>query len=229
MNKICLEHGIKPLAPEKARGTLEIPEYKEKRRQADELAEQTQVEVELSEKRSESEKLNQQIEEKSAQVKAILNYIPDYEKEFKIEDECDQLRRELVGLLDGKLSIMKHKDAIIAKVQRLCKLVKKVNDNAYKSGNTIYSLHEKLDAVMKEYDDVCQRWKCATEERTELRRDNAALSAEVDDLTEFVSLLKRLEPQKYAEVKQAQKYVHSQREQEVQQQSAAKKEKIVGT
>ena len=38
LNKICLEHGIKPLAPEKARGTVEIPEYKEQRRQADELA-----------------------------------------------------------------------------------------------------------------------------------------------------------------------------------------------
>ena len=52
MNKICLEHDIKPLVPEKARGTLEISEYKEKRRQADKLAEQnTQVEAELGEKR----------------------------------------------------------------------------------------------------------------------------------------------------------------------------------
>lgn len=32
LNKICLEHGIKPLAPEKARGTLEVEEYKEQRR-----------------------------------------------------------------------------------------------------------------------------------------------------------------------------------------------------
>ena len=81
---------------------------------------------------------------------------------------------------------------------------------------------------MKEYDDACQRWKCAAKERTELRRDNAALSAEVDDLTEFVSLLKRLEPQKYAEVKQAQEYVHCQREQEARQQSTTKKKKSWG-
>ena len=46
MNKICLEHGIKFLASEKARGTLEIPEYKEKRRQVD-----AQVEAEFGEKR----------------------------------------------------------------------------------------------------------------------------------------------------------------------------------
>lgn len=52
LNKICLEHDIKPLVPEKARGTLEISEYKEKRRQADKLAEQNaQVEAELGEKR----------------------------------------------------------------------------------------------------------------------------------------------------------------------------------
>lgn len=52
LNKICLEHGIQPLAPEKARGTLEVEEYKEQRRQADELAEQNaQVKAELGEKR----------------------------------------------------------------------------------------------------------------------------------------------------------------------------------
>lgn len=52
LNKICLEHGIKPLALEKARGTLEVEEYKEQRRQADALAEQNaQVKAELGEKR----------------------------------------------------------------------------------------------------------------------------------------------------------------------------------
>lgn len=53
LNKICLEHGIKPLAPEKARGTVEIPEYKEQHRQADELVEQNaQADAELAEKKA---------------------------------------------------------------------------------------------------------------------------------------------------------------------------------
>ncbi|MCR4795682.1 MAG: plasmid recombination protein [Ruminococcus sp.] len=228
LNAICLEHGIKPLAPEKARGTVEIPEYKEQRRQNDELAEQNaQIEAELSEKRSESEKLDQQIEEKSAQVKAILNYIPDYEKEFKIEDECEQLCRELTSLLDGKLSIMKHSDEIISKAQRLSKIMKKLSDSTHKSGDTVYALRERLDRSLKETEDVRQRLKQTSGECSELRRDVSSLQAEVDDLSEFVSLLKRLEPQKYAEVKQAQEYVHSQREQEVQQ-SATRKKKSWG-
>ena len=37
-DEFYLSYSIKPLAPEKARGTLEIPEYKEKYRQADDLA-----------------------------------------------------------------------------------------------------------------------------------------------------------------------------------------------
>lgn len=229
LNKICLEHGIKPLVPEKARGTLEIPEYKEQRRQNDELAEQNaQMEAELSEKRSESEKLDQQIEEKSAQVKAILNYIPDYKKEFQVEDECEQLCRELTSLLDGKLSIMKHSDEIISKAQRLSKIMKKLSDSTHKSGDTVYALRERLDRSLKETEDVRQRLKQTSGECSELRRDVSSLQSEVDDLTEFVSLLKRFEPQKYAEVRQAQEYVHSQHEQEVQQQSTTRKKKSWG-
>ena len=68
LNAICLEHGIKPLAPEKARGTLEVEEYKEQRRQADELAEQNaQVKAELGEKRE----ILKAVKEKTAKLAEI--------------------------------------------------------------------------------------------------------------------------------------------------------------
>ncbi len=68
LNKICLEHGIQPLAPEKARGTLEVEEYKEQRRQADELAEQNaQVKAELGEKRE----MLKAVKEKTAKLAEI--------------------------------------------------------------------------------------------------------------------------------------------------------------
>lgn len=224
LNKICLEHGIKPLAPEKARGTLEVEEYKEQRRQADKLAVQNaKVEAELSEKQAENELLDENIEKKKAQINALLNYIPDYEKEFKIEDECEQLCKELSSLLDGKFSIMKHSDEIISKAQRLSKIMKKLSDSTHKSGDTVYALRERLDRSLKETEDVRQRLKRTSGECSELRRDNSVLQAQVDELTEFVSLLKRFDPQKYAEVRQTQEYIHNQREQEVQQSTARKK------
>ena len=64
LNKICLEHGIKPLAPEKARGTLEVEEYKEQRRQADELALQNvQVEAQIAVKKAVLSTTETQLEE----------------------------------------------------------------------------------------------------------------------------------------------------------------------
>ena len=229
LNAICLEHGIQPLAPEKARGTLEIPEYKEKRRQADELAEQNaQAAVELSEKRSESEKLDQQIEEKSAQVKAILNYIPDYEKEFQVEDECEQLCRELTSLLDGKLSIMKHKDDIIAKVEKLGKIAAKAADASHRKSLTIYDLRELLQKKDNEYDDL---WHKAAERSgriNELTYEVSTLQAKADVQAEFIGLSKKCEPQKFAEVKQLQEHIQAQREEEQIQQSATRKKKSWG-
>ena len=68
LNKICLEHGIKPLAPEKARGTLEIPEYKEQRRQNDKLKIQNvRIEAELGEKRE----ILKTVKEKTAKLAEI--------------------------------------------------------------------------------------------------------------------------------------------------------------
>ncbi|MCM1221236.1 MAG: plasmid recombination protein [Lachnospiraceae bacterium] len=63
LNKICQEHGIEPLPPEKSRGTLEVSEYKEQRRKAE------QLEIENEKLRSELDALN--VELKSATEKKV--------------------------------------------------------------------------------------------------------------------------------------------------------------
>ena len=106
LNKICLEHGIKSLAPEKARGTLEIPEYKEKRRQADELAEQNaQAEAELS--------------KKVEQINRALKYLPDLQKNEKAEHEFLVAVSELHDMLKSGMSIIRNKDSIISRIETL--------------------------------------------------------------------------------------------------------------
>lgn len=42
LNKICRRYGIEPLSPKKARGTLEVAEYKEQRRKAEQLADENE-------------------------------------------------------------------------------------------------------------------------------------------------------------------------------------------
>lgn len=230
LEEICFNHGIAIYEPQKSRGYgYTVEEYGEHQDKIKALnAEKAQVESALSEMQEHSEKLDAQIEQKTAQVKAILNYIPDYEKEFQIEDECEQLCKELSSLLVGKLSIMKHSDEIISKAQRLSKIMNKLSDSIHKSGDTVYALREQLDKSLKETEDVRERLKAVSSERSELRRDVSSLQAEVDDLTELVSRLKRFEPQKYEEVKQAQEYIHTQCEEEQLQQSTTRKKKSWG-
>lgn len=225
LRDICKAHGIEISEPKKSRGySYTVEEYGEHQDEIRRLEEEkAQVETELTDKQAECEKLDKQIEQKADQVKAILNYIPAYEKEFQIEDECEQLCEELTSLLNGKLSIMKHSDEIISKAQRLSKIMKKLSNSTHKSGDTVYALRERLDKSLKETEDVRQRLKDKSGECSELRRDNSSLQAQVDELTEFVSLLKRCEPLKYSEVRQMQEHIHAQREQEAQQSSVRKK------
>lgn len=96
-----------------------------------------QAEAELSEKQAKSEKLDAQIEKKTATVNAIMSYLPDLEKDNKVEEDCLAIRQELDSLLDGKLSIMKHKDDIIAKVEKLGKIAAKAADASHRKSLTI--------------------------------------------------------------------------------------------
>ncbi len=63
LNEICRRYGIEPLPPEKSRGTLEVSEYKEQRRKAEQLA------VENEKSQSELDALNSEL--KSATEKKV--------------------------------------------------------------------------------------------------------------------------------------------------------------
>ena len=63
LNEICHRHGIEPLPPEKSRGILEVSEYKEQRRKAEQLA------VENEKSQSELDALNDEL--KSAAEKKV--------------------------------------------------------------------------------------------------------------------------------------------------------------
>ena len=190
LNKICREHGIEPLPPEKSRGTLEVEEYKEQRRQADALAEQnaqieaqiavkkavlstteTQLEeqqkllgktqeqvreatadlieqehklenseAELSEVKEKVSKAQQEYEKQKQKSQSILSFLPDLEKDEKLEMEFDRYREELRDMLKSPVSIMKHKDGIKSVVDKMETFVKKAQDKSHKADLTIYDL-----------------------------------------------------------------------------------------
>ena len=208
---------------------MEVAEYKEQRQKADVLkAENNRTESEIEHKKSECQNLDRQIADKVAKVNEILNYLPDVEKGEKLENKCFEIITELDEILKSKLSVMKNKNDIIANVQKLCKFVKKVNSRADKATDTVYALREQYDKCEKERSELWQRSMERSGKINELTRRNSDLQKTVDNLTEFIDLLKRFETQKYAEIKQVQEYVHNQKEQEIQQQSTTQNKKSWG-
>ena len=203
LNKICLEHGIQPLAPEKARGTLEIPEYKEKRRQADELAEQNaQAEAELS--------------KKVEQINRALKYLPDLHKNEKAEHEFLVAVSELHDMLKSGMSILRNKDSIISRIDTLESLTKKAMDKQDKADLTIYDLRQRGEEVTAELDDALDKLKAVRSEKSQLSSELQVAKAENREYAEICAMLERIAP---AILRQAKALVQEEKEQRQREQA----------
>ena len=206
LNKICLEHGIKPLAPEKARGTLEVEEYKEQRRQADELAKQNaQADAELS--------------QKVEQVNKVLQYLPDLKKNENAEHEYLVAVSELHDMLKSGMSILKNKDSIISRIDTLERLVKRAMDKQDKADLTIYDLRQRGNEVIAERDDAREKLKAVRSEKSQLSSELQTVKAESRLYSEVYAMLERIAPDVLRQAKemvQSEKLAEQQRQAEYQ-------------
>lgn len=198
LNKICLEHGIEPLQPEKARGTLTVSEYKEQRIQADKLAVQNeQVRADVEQKQAEIQSLDETIMERQTAANDLLNYIPDYEKDDKTEAKFQEIQDELNGYLSSKISIMTHKDKIQKCVEKLLSLVTKLINAIFKAHETIFSLREHLGKIIKERDDLTDKVRERNNEIFDLRQSRDKWQAKSERQGDYIRLLHDTEPLTY--------------------------------
>ena len=210
LNAICLEHGIQPLAPEKARGTLEIPEYKEKRRQADELAVQNaQAEAELS--------------KKVEQINRALKYLPDLRKNEKAEHEFLVAVSELHDMLKSGMSILRNKDSIISRIDTLESLTKKAMDKQDKADLTIYDLRQRGEEVTAELDDVLDKLKAVRSEKSQLSSELQTVKAENREYAEICTMLERIAPDILRQAKEMLREQQRERAQQIEHQPTKKK------
>ena len=191
LNKICREHGIEPLEPEKARGTLTVSEYKEQRIQADKLA------VQNEQKQAEIQSLDETITERQTTANDLLNYIPDFEKDDKTEAKFQEIQDELNGYLSSKISIMTHKDKIQKCVEKLLSLVTKLINAVFKAHETIFSLREHLDKIINERDDLSDKVRERNNEISDLRQSRDKWQARSEKQADYIRLLHDTEPLTY--------------------------------
>ena len=212
LNTICREHGIEPLASEKSRGSLKVAEYKEQRHKADELAEENaMVEAEIAEKKQERDQ--------------ILHYLPNVEKTSRLEFKFDDLCDELDELIKNPLSATKNRKRIAELGEEMKKRLMASYKARNRSETTVYEVREENEKLGKDWKETRERNRELSANNHKLYQEKSALQSQVDELTEFISLLERFDPRKFGEVKALQESIHRQREQ--QQEQPPKKKKWV--
>ncbi len=149
---------------------------------------------ELSSVREQITSVQDDLAAKHAQVKEILNYLPENIRDDKLEHKFNDIRLELDNMLSGKMSIIRNKDDICKTVDRLYNIVKKAIDAVYKYSSTIYDLRELCDKHIKEHDETMEKVKDLSKRNRELYRENQSVSAENDYLNDVYTQLERFAP-----------------------------------
>jgi hypothetical protein len=195
INKICLAYGIEPLAPEKSRGTLEIPEYKEQRKKADELAkENEQKENQLAKTTSALDAKNAELKQKEKQVNELLNFLPDVEKEQQVEHLYNETRWQLDDLLKSPMSIIRNKDSIKEQIDKLEKITKKALDAVNKYSMTVYSLRELCAKYKHGQEEDKAKIRDLSDRNRELSRQKNEMSSKNEYLIEVCEHIDRSYP-----------------------------------
>lgn len=210
LNKICLEHGIQPLPPEKSRGTMTVDEYKDQIKKSEELA-------------TENAKIEAEIEQKKQERNEILNYLPDLEKTSRLEFAFDDLCKELDELIKNPISAMKYRKQIAEIASEMKKRIMAAHKAMYKSESTVYEVREENRKFSKENADIRERNRQLSSRNRELYKENDSLKSYTSELEELVSLLERFEPVTYKKVKALQEQICSQHEQQIQSKHAKRK------
>lgn len=187
-----------------------------------ELAEQSQQladgQQELSSVKQKVCEVHDDLAQKVKQVNDILKYLPDITRDDKLEQQYDNIRYELMDMLKGGMSIIKHKDDIVDKIDKLYGIVKKAIDAAYKYSHTIYDLRQLCEKYGKELAETKDKVKDLSKRNRELNKDNEALSAENDYLNELYEQIGRIMPSVLTMAKDRVQAMHSQQQQAYEQQ-----------
>lgn len=92
-----------------------------------------------------------------------------------------------------------------------------------RSETTVYEVREENEKLGMEWKETRERNRELSANNHKLHQEKSALQSQVDELTEFISLLERFDPRKFSEVKALQENINRQREQQQEQPSKKKK------
>ncbi|MBR1751997.1 MAG: plasmid recombination protein [Ruminococcus sp.] len=178
---------------------------------------------ELSSVKEQISSAQDDLDQKVKQVNDILKYLPNITRDDKMEQQYDNIRYELMDMLKSGLSIIRNKDDIVDKIDKLYGIVKKAIDAAYKYSHTIYDLRQLCEKYGKELAETKDKVKDLSKRNRELNKENEALSAENDYLNELYEQIRQIMPSVLTMAKDRVRGMHEQQQQQAYEQQKRKR------
>jgi FtsZ-binding cell division protein ZapB len=134
------------------------------------------------------------LEKKQEKVNDILNYLPDVDREDKIEKDYFNMSNEIDEYLKSGFSIMRNKDEIVNLIKKMSKIVKTAVDLVQKYSTTIFDLRENFSRCKKDNDEYHKRNNDLYNKNQKLSKENAALAESNEFLSDVLSLVEYSQP-----------------------------------
>jgi FtsZ-binding cell division protein ZapB len=134
------------------------------------------------------------LEKKQEKVNDILNYLPDIDREDKIEKDYFNMSNEIDEYLKSGFSIMRNKDEIVNLIKKMSKIVKTAVDLVQKYSTTIFDLRENFSRCKKDNDEYHKRNNDLYNKNQKLSKENAALAESNEFLSDVLSLVEHSQP-----------------------------------
>lgn len=212
LSNLMAEHGIEWEKLGTERTHLSVLNYKKQER----LKEISQADAQLEAKQNQINSaeytlsyIQEKVNEKSAecidlqkQANEILNYIPNIEKNEKLENKFNSVQYVLDDQLKSSFTIMRSKDEIKKNVDTLENITKKALNLRSKSEHTIYDLHLHCDKISAERDDAIRDRNKYREKYERAERRKAELEDKISYFQDLFLLIETLFPNVMAKVKE---------------------------
>ena len=184
----------------------------------------SESENKLTEVKEEISSAEEDLEKKKKEVQDILTYLPNIEREEKLENDFFDISTQLEEHMKSNFSIMRNKDEIAKLIKKLFNIVKKALDMVEKCCSTIYDLREVFNKCKKENDDFRQKNNDLYNRNQTLSRENKSLAESNEYLSDVLRAVEYSQPELVSTAKKVvQDHKRQQEQARIYQQQTKKK------
>ena len=155
----------------------------------------SESETQLAEVKKKIDFAKDDLEKKQKKVHDILNFLPDIDREEKLEKDFSDISDELDEYLKNGFSIIRNKDAIANLIKKLYKIVKVAVSLVQKYSTTIFDLRENFSRCKNENDEFRQKNNDLYNRNRKLSKENQSLVKSNEFMFDVLSLVEHTQPE----------------------------------